>query len=94
MEIQGFAATAVSGGSAQNERLRAAAEKIEVQFLSTFLKLSEAGASPGLMGGGIGEEQFKSFLRDAQATEIAKSGGLGLAESLYEALTQSVTPDA
>ena len=90
MEIQGFAAAASSGGSAQNERLRAAAHQIEVQFLSTFLKLSEAGSAPDLMGGGIGEEQFKSFLKDAQATEISKAGGLGLAESLYAALTQSV----
>ena len=86
MEIQGFAAAASSGGSAQNERLRAAAHQIEVQFLSTFLKLSEAGSAPDLMGGGIGEEQFSSFLLQAQAEELARAGGIGLAESLFNAM--------
>jgi peptidoglycan hydrolase FlgJ len=41
-------------------------------------------------GGGIGEDQFSSFLRDAQSTELAKSGGIGLAESLFNAMKRSI----
>ena len=38
------------------------------------------------MTGGIGEEQFASFLRREQANAIAQHGGLGLAESIFEAM--------
>ena len=37
-------------------------------------------------GGGAGEEHFSSFLRQAQAEEMAARGGIGLAESIFEAM--------
>lgn len=72
----------------QATQLRKAAEQIETQFLSTMMKSAGLGEMATAMGGGIGEEQFASFLRDAQASEIVASGGLGLAESLFAALTK------
>ena len=58
---------------------------LEATFLSLMLKDSGIG-EVGAFGGGEGEEQFSSFLRDAYAHEMAEAGGIGLAESLYRAL--------
>lgn len=66
--------------------LRAAAVKLEATFLAEMLKSAGLGETAGTFGGGAGEEQFTSFLRDAQAGKIAESGGLGLAESIYRSL--------
>ena len=67
-------------------KLRDAAQKLEATFLAEMLKSAGFGAARSDFGGGIGEDQFSSFLRDAQATELAKSGGIGLAESLFHAM--------
>lgn len=80
------------GGAAQPvlprppDPLRLAAENLETAFLSEMLKASGLGESSGSFGGGIGEEQFASFLRDAQAREMVRSGGIGLAEVIHRAL--------
>ncbi len=69
-------------------KLRDAALKLEASFLSEMLKSAGLGSVRQSMGGGIGEEQFSSFLRDAQAREMAERGGIGLAQSLFEALKE------
>jgi Rod binding domain-containing protein len=66
--------------------MRDAATKLEATFLSEMLKSAGVGESRGDFGGGAGEEQFGSFLRDAQALEMARSGGIGLAEALFNAM--------
>ncbi|MGO4917548.1 rod-binding protein [Pseudogemmobacter sp. W21_MBD1_M6] len=66
--------------------LREAAEQLEVTFLSEMLKSAGLGKSRESFGGGAGEDQFGSFLRQAQAQEMVKSGGIGLAEKLFGAL--------
>ena len=71
-------------------RLREAAQKLEATFLAEMLKSAGLGTSRSAFGGGIGEDQFSSFLRDAQATEMARSGGIGLAESLFNAMKLTV----
>jgi Rod binding domain-containing protein len=68
--------------------LREAAEKIEASFLSEMLKAAGVGKPSEAFGGGIGEEQFASFLRDAQAEQMVRAGGIGLAESLFQALKE------
>ena len=68
--------------------LRAAAEQLEASFLAEMLKAAGLGKTRGSFGGGAGEEQFASFLRQAQAEEMVKAGGIGLAESLYQALKE------
>ena len=65
---------------------REAALKLEATFLSEMLKAAGFQTGAGTFGGGIGEEQFTSFLRDAQAEEMARAGGIGLAEALFNAL--------
>lgn len=66
--------------------LRKAAEQLEATFLSEMLKSTGFGKTSESFGGGVGEEQFSSFLRDAEAREMARGGGIGLAESLYHAM--------
>lgn len=66
--------------------LRAAATDLEASFLSQMLKSAGLGARQGPFGGGNGEGQFSSFLRDIHAREMARHGGIGLAEHIFEAL--------
>lgn len=74
--------------SQRDRALRAAAEKLEASFLSEMLKSAGLGKPRESFGGGAGEGQFASLLRDAQAKEMVKAGGIGLAESLYQALKE------
>jgi Rod binding domain-containing protein len=67
-------------------QLRDAAQKMEATFLSEMLKSAGMGAPRDAFGGGEGEEQFSSFLREAQAEQMVKAGGIGLAEALFEAM--------
>lgn len=76
--------------STADKRLRDAARELEATFISEMLKHTGIGEVSGSFGGGAGEEQFASLLRDAQARELAVSGGFGLAESIFEALKEQV----
>jgi Rod binding domain-containing protein len=69
-----------------DEKLRDAAQKMEATFLAEMLKSAGVGAPRETFGGGEGEEHFASFLREAQAEEMVKAGGIGLAEALFEAM--------
>ncbi|SCZ70114.1 rod-binding protein [Epibacterium ulvae] len=71
--------------------LRKAAMELETNFLAEMLKSAGLGESPETFGGGAGEDQFSSFLVRAQAEEITKAGGIGLAESLYHALKEQTS---
>jgi Rod binding domain-containing protein len=69
-----------------DEKLRDAAQKMEATFLAEMLKSAGVGKPREAFGGGAGEEHFASFLREAQAQEMVKAGGIGLAEALFEAM--------
>ncbi|TNC74225.1 rod-binding protein [Rubellimicrobium roseum] len=71
---------------ARDGPLRDAAVRLEAGFLKEMLAAAGLGRPPGGLGGGAGEDQFASFLLDAQALRLAQAGGIGLAESLFEAL--------
>jgi peptidoglycan hydrolase FlgJ len=72
--------------SAEPDALRVAAQQLEASFLAEMLKSAGLGKTSESFGGGAGEDQFASFLRQAQAEEMVKSGGIGLAESFYHAM--------
>ena len=74
--------------SGSDAALRAAAEKLEASFLAEMLKAAGVGAPRESFGGGAGEEQFASFLREAQAEGMVGAGGIGLAEALFESLKE------
>lgn len=67
-------------------KLMKAAQKLEASFLAEMLKSAGYGEARESFGGGAGEEQFASLLVDAQAEMMVQSGGVGLAEHLYNAL--------
>jgi Rod binding domain-containing protein len=71
-----------------NDALKSAARQLEANFLSQMLKSAGIGEAPEAFGGGIGEDQFASFLREEQAREMADAGGIGLAQSLFEAMKE------
>ncbi len=78
----------ISPQTSRNEPLRAVAEKLEAQFLSEMLKSARLDAAPSPFGGGAGEDQFASFLRQAQAEKMAETGGIGLAETIFQSLVK------
>lgn len=71
---------------ALHDALRQRAQDMEAAFLSEMLRHAGASDARDSFGGGIGEDQFASFLRDEQARAIASAGGIGLAESIFRAL--------
>ncbi len=72
----------------RDKALFQAAKDLEASFLAEMLKSAGFGKPRKANGGGIGEDQFGSFLRQEQAKDMVKKGGIGLAESLYEALKE------
>lgn len=74
--------------------LHSAAQALEARFLSEMLRAAGLGETPAAFGGGIGEDQFASFLRDEQAEAIARRGGIGLAESIFAAMKRGPSDGA
>lgn len=72
--------------AARNAVLRNRAQELEAQFLAEMLRHTGLGRPPESFGGGSGEDQFSSFLRQEQATAIARRGGIGLSEHLFNAM--------
>lgn len=68
--------------------LRQRASELEAAFLSEMLGFAGLGRVGETFGGGIGEEQFSSFLRQEQARAIVDKGGIGLAERLFRAMAE------
>ena len=73
----------------QNDPLRQAAAELETAFLTEMLKSAGFAKPREHMGGGAGEDHFGSLLVRAHADQITRNGGIGLAESLYQALKET-----
>jgi Rod binding domain-containing protein len=89
VEIQQSTATAPpfsSLPSIPETQLMAVAQSLEAAFLSEMLKSAGIGETPSDFGGGAGEDQFASFMRDEQAKQMTAAGGIGLAQSLFDAM--------
>ena len=67
---------------------RDAAKKLEASFLAEMLKSSGLGAQNHSFAGGVGEDQFASFRRQALADAMVNRGGIGLADIFYKALKE------
>lgn len=72
----------------RSDAAQAAAKKLEATFLAEMLKSAGLGTQPNSMSGGVGEDQFASFHRQALADAMVESGGIGLAESIYQAMME------
>ena len=62
------------------------AKDLEAAFLSEFLGFSGLGETESSFDGGVGEDQFSSFLRQEQARLMVDRGGIGLAKLVFESL--------
>ena len=67
----------------------ARAQELETAFLAEMLSHTRLHESDGAFGGGAGEAQFASFLRKEQARLIVASGGIGLAELIFNSMTET-----
>lgn len=72
--------------TAHDSQLMTQARALEAGFLSEMLGYAGAAKASDSFGGGIGEEQFSSFLRDEEARQMVAHGGIGLAERLFHAM--------
>ncbi len=82
------AITSAPAMQATDTALRNAAQELETSFLAEMLKSAGLGTSPDAFGGGAGEDQFASFLLLEHARAMVDAGGIGLSESIYEALKE------
>ncbi|MFN3522270.1 MAG: rod-binding protein [Phenylobacterium sp.] len=81
--IQAQAAPASTAELATRSNIRKSAEEFEASFLSIMLQqMFKDVQTSKPFGGGDGEEMFKSFMTDAFAKQMAKSGGIGLADTV------------
>jgi Rod binding domain-containing protein len=70
------------------QKLKAASVELEAAFLAEMLKSAGLGQARSSFGGGAGEDQFASFLVQQQAQQMAKAGGIGLSEILFNAMME------
>lgn len=68
---------------ARRGKIGQTAQAFEASFLSIMLQQMFEGVNVSEpFGGGQGEEMFKSFMTDAIAKQMAKVGGVGLADQV------------
>lgn len=77
----------------RRQTLMAKAEELEATFLAEMLAHSGLGEMEGSFGGGAGEAQFSSFLRQEQARLLVDSGGIGLAEMIFNTMVEAEHAD-
>lgn len=75
--------------SPRQQQLMARAEELEAAFLAEMLAHTGLDEMQGSFGGGAGEAQFTSFLRQEQARLMVHKGGIGLAEMIFNSMTRS-----
>lgn len=69
--------------------IRKVAEDFEASFLQAMLQpMFNALSTDGPTGGGQGEAAYKSFMVDAMTKQMAKSGGIGLADAVMRQMLQ------
>ena len=77
------------GKGANEASMRKAAVDFEAMFLSEMMAPMFAGIQTDPMfGGGHGEEVFRSIMLQDYGKSIARSGGIGLADSIYRTMIQ------
>ena len=83
------AAGALKGG-ADLAKTRAAAQQFEAMFVGQMLQHMWAGVDVDPeFGGGHGEEMWRSMLIDQYGKDIAKSGRLGIADSVMRQMLKA-----
>lgn len=74
----------LSAQGTRDERAWAAAQDFEAQFISTmFQSMFEGVGDDNPYSGGPGETMFRSALVDQYGRQMAKTGGIGIADDIY-----------
>ena len=69
--------------AARKREIADTAQAFEASFLSAMLQpMFSSLSTEAPFGGGRGEEMFRSFLTDAIAKQVAKAGGVGVADTV------------
>lgn len=69
------------------EQIKAKAQEFEAVFVAQMLgQMFEGISTDGPFGGGQGESMFRSLMLDEYGKQIAKQGGIGLADSVTKEL--------
>lgn len=81
-----LSATPTAGGAeelAKRGKIKQTAEAFEASFLATMFQEMFAGVETSEpFGGGEGETQLRSFLTEAYAKQVARSGGVGISDAV------------
>lgn len=81
--LQGQAPAMTAAEMAKRGDIKATAQKFEASFLSIMMQqMFEGVQTSAPFGGGPGEDMFKSFLTEAMAKQMAKTGGVGIAKTV------------
>ena len=71
--------------TAKRAAIAKSSKDFEASFLSVMLgQMFKDVNTSAPFGGGPGEDAFKSFMTDAMAKQVVKSGGIGLASSVQK----------
>ncbi|WP_159718425.1 rod-binding protein [Geminicoccus flavidas] len=62
------------------------AREFESVFLARMLEGMSTGLSGSLLSGGQAEETWRSFMNDEYAKLISRSGGIGVADAVLQAM--------
>jgi Rod binding domain-containing protein len=81
-------AAATGGGGTKNmQQMKAAAQKFEAFFVGQMMEYMMAGLKTDeTFGGGQAEDTWRSLLNQEYGKEIAKSGKLGIADSVMKSM--------
>jgi len=80
-------AAAATRGATRNDRMRAQAQDFEVQFVNSMFQQMYAGIhGDGPFGNSPGVAPWRSFLTEEYAKSFVKSGGIGIADTVYKSL--------
>ena len=83
-----YGSSSASSGAGGKEKLFKKAKDFEAVFLEDVMnRVSENSGDAGPLGGGSdGGSVYKSMLMKEYAGEVVKSGGVGIADSVYRQL--------
>lgn len=84
----------VAGDGKEKAQARKVAQEFEALFIGMMLKsMRSTVGEDKLLGGGHGEEMYRSLLDQEYATAAARRGGLGLAAIIEKGMALPAPPD-
>ncbi len=70
----------------KDKAMREAAKEFEAVFLAEMLSHTSLADTSETFGGGAGEDAFGSMMTREWANQLTERGGIGLSETIYQAL--------